>query len=67
MSHQRVVARTAIAEPKAPTAVGSGDLLSFLVIIQADLTNAAAALAHRIIPVPKHPTGLAGPALDIKG
>ena len=34
---------------------------------QAGLTNAATALAHRMIPAPKHPTGLVGPALDIKG
>ena len=35
--------------------------------IQAGLTNAAVALTHRMIPAPTHPTGLVGPALDIKG
>ena len=35
--------------------------------IQAGLIIAATALAHRMIPAPKHPTGLVGPTLDING
>ena len=38
-----------------------------LLHFQAGLTNAATALAHRMIPEPKHPIGLAGPNFATNG